>query len=142
MLVGNFRKLIKPSSREQAKTIKMRLHRSAQPRLHMKIEQVAQHVTSALRRVPGIDGAVLSNGAGFAQSQFHGESARTVQGCYGIRRVLPATRVRETMIIPVTPRGRSQATIWLRMYDAEEHWLDWALARAGIPTRRQIFGEQ
>ncbi len=107
-----------------------------------KIEQIAQHVTSALRRVPGIDGAVLSNGAGFAQGEFHGESARTTQGCYGIRRVLPAARVRETMIIPVTPRGRSQATTWLRMYDAEEHWLDWALARAGIPTRHQIFGEQ
>ena len=107
-----------------------------------KIEQIAQHVTSALRRVPGIDGAVLSNGAGFAQSQFHGESARTTQGCYGIRRVLPAARVRETMIIPVTPRGRSEATTWLRMYDAEEYWLDWALARAGLPGRHQIFGEQ
>ena len=28
-----------------------------------KFEQIAQHVASALRRVPGIDGAVLSNGA-------------------------------------------------------------------------------
>jgi hypothetical protein len=46
------------------------------------------------------------------------------------------------MIIPATPRGRSQATTWLRMYDAEEHWLDWALAQAGLPTRHQIFGEQ
>jgi hypothetical protein len=107
-----------------------------------KVEQIGQLVTSALRRVPGIDGAVLSNGAGFAQSQFKGESARTTEGCYGIRRVLPAARVRETMIIPATLRGRSQATTWLRMYDAEEHWLDWALARAGIPTRHQIFGEQ
>lgn len=107
-----------------------------------KIEQIGQLVTSALRRVPGIDGAVLSNGAGFAQSQFHGESARTTPGCYGIRRVLPAARVRETMIIPVTPHGRSQATTWLRMYDAEEHWLDWALAQPGLPTRHQIFGEQ
>ena len=33
------------------------------------------------------------------------------------------------MIIPVTSRGRCQATTWLRMYDAEEHWLDWALLR-------------
>ena len=120
----------------------MDVHPWARAGLGDKIEQIAQHVTSALRRVPGIDGAVLSNGAGFAQSQFYGESARTTQGCYGIRRVLPAARARETMIIPVTQRGRSQATAWLRMYDAEEHWLDWALARAGIPTRHQIFGEQ
>ena len=54
----------------------------------------------------------------------------------------PAARVRETMIIPVTPRGRSRATTWLGMYDTKERWLDWALARAGIPTRHQIFGEQ
>ena len=72
---------------------------------------------------------------------FYGESARTTRGCYGIR-VLPAARVRETMIISFTPRGRSQATTWLRMYDAEEHWLDWALTRAGLPGRHLIFGEQ
>jgi len=29
-----------------------------------------------------------------------------------------------------------------RMFGTEEHWLDWALARAGIPARHQIFGEQ
>ena len=33
--------------------------------LRNKTEQIAQHVTSALQRVAGIDGAVLSNGAGF-----------------------------------------------------------------------------
>jgi len=32
------------------------------------------------------------------------------------------------MIIPVTQLGRSQATSWLRMYDTEEHWLDWAFS--------------
>ena len=28
---------------------------------------------------------------------------------------------------------------FVQMYDVEEHWLDWALARAGIPARHQIF---
>jgi len=114
----------------------------ARAHLRAKIEEVACLTTVALRQVPGIDGAVLSNGAGFAQGEFHGESARTAHGCYGIRRLIPAARVRETMIIPVTQLGRSQATLWLRMYDTEEHWLDWALARAGLPTRERIFGRQ
>jgi hypothetical protein len=110
--------------------------------LRAKIEELAGLTIRALRQVPGIDGAVLSNGAGLAQGEFHGESARTPNGCYGIRRLLPAARVRETMIIPVTSLGRDQASIWLGMYDAEEHWLDWALSRAGLPTRDQIFGSQ
>jgi len=108
--------------------------------LRAKIEELARLTVRALRQVPGIDGAVLSNGAGFAQGEFCGESARTADGCYGIRRLLPAARVRETMIIPVTSLGHDQASIWLDMYGAEEHWLDWALSRAGLPTRNQIFG--
>ena len=54
----------------------------------------------------------------------------------------PNTRVRETMIIPVTQLGHDQANIWLAMYDTEPQWLDWALTRAGLPTRDQIFGTQ
>jgi hypothetical protein len=46
------------------------------------------------------------------------------------------------MIIPVTPLGRDQASIWLAMYDTEAEWLDWALSRAGLPSRDQIFGTQ
>lgn len=110
--------------------------------LRPKIEELARLTTLALRQVPGIDGAVLTSGAGFAQGAFRGESARTSQGCYGVRRPLPAARVRETMIIPVTPLGRDQATIWLQMYDAEESWLDWALNSAGLPALGQIFGDQ
>lgn len=114
----------------------------ARASLRAKIEEIAHLTTLALQQVPGIDGAVLSNGAGFAQGEFHGESARTPQGCYGIRRLIPAARVRETMIIPVTQLGRSQAAMWLRMYNTEEHWLDWALRTAELPTREQIFGRQ
>jgi hypothetical protein len=125
----------------QVAYIRRQWRRAARAGLHDKIERISHHVVSALRRVPGIDGAVLSNGAGFAQSQFYGSSARTTQGCYGTRRVLPAARARETMIIPATPRGCPHATTWLQMYDAGEHWLDWALARAGLPGRRLIFGE-
>ena len=52
MLVGNFGQLIKPSPTKPSKTIKMRLHRSAQPRLHMKIKQVAQPSVDAIEIHP------------------------------------------------------------------------------------------
>jgi hypothetical protein len=114
----------------------------ARASLRAKIEEITRLTTIALRQVPGIDGAVLSNGAGFAQGEFHGESARTDSGCYANRRLIPAARVRETMIIPVTQLGHRQASLWQHMYDTEEHWLDWALSTVGLPTREQIFGRQ
>ena len=42
MLVGNFGELVETPARELPKTVEMRLHRRAQARLHMEIEQVAQ----------------------------------------------------------------------------------------------------
>jgi hypothetical protein len=75
-----------------------------------------------------------------AQGEFYGESAAAKDGCYALRRVLPAVRVRETMIVPVTPSGRDQARTWRELYNAEEQWLDWALPLAGLPGREQIFG--
>lgn len=48
MLVGDFGKLVEPASSELSELIEMRLHRGAQPRLHVKIEQVAQAVVDAV----------------------------------------------------------------------------------------------
>jgi hypothetical protein len=56
MLVGNFRKLIEPAAREIAEAVEMRLHRGTQPRLHMKIEQVAQAAVDAVKVHPAAIG--------------------------------------------------------------------------------------
>ena len=56
MLVGNFRKFVQPSTREIAKTIELRLHRGAQPRLHVKIKQVAQPAVDAIEVHPAAIG--------------------------------------------------------------------------------------
>jgi hypothetical protein len=69
--------------------------------------------------------ALLSSGALLAHGEFYGESAPAEGRSYGLRRVLPAVRVRETMIVSVTPSGRELASIWRDLYNAEEHWLDW-----------------
>jgi hypothetical protein len=108
--------------------------------LRAQIDEIARLIQPVLGPVQGIEGVMLSSGALLAQGEFRGESARTEDGCYGLRRLLPAARVRETMIVPVTPRGRGQARIWRELYNAEEQWLDWALHLAGLPQRDQIFG--
>jgi hypothetical protein len=107
--------------------------------LRAQIEEIARLIRPVLGQVRGIEGVVLSSGALLAQGEFYGESAATEDGCYGLRRVLPAVRVRETMIVPVTARGRDEARIWRELYNAEENWLDWALNLAGLPQRDQIF---
>ena len=57
---------------------------------------------------------------------------------YGLRRVLPAMRVRETMIVPVSLVGREQARFWVDLYGAEESWLDWALDYFGLPAWSEL----
>lgn len=108
--------------------------------LRAKIDEISRLVQPVLTPFEGIEGAVLSSGAAFAQGEFYGESAATEDGCYALRRLLPAMRVRETMIVPVTARGRDQARIWRGLYNDEEHWLDWAMALAGLPPGDEVFG--
>jgi hypothetical protein len=107
--------------------------------LRVKIDEIARLIRPVLRQVQDIEGVVLSSGALLAQGDFYGESAPAEDGCYGLRRLLPAVRIRETMIVPITPRGHDQARIWRELYNSEEDWLDWALHRAGLPERDRIF---
>lgn len=106
--------------------------------LRDKIDEMARSVPPLLSQVPGIFGVILSSGASVAQGQFVGESARSVDDSYGLRRVLPAVRVRETMIVPVSAAGREQARTWVDLYNSEDSWLDWALDHAGLPLWREI----
>jgi hypothetical protein len=112
----------------------------ARASLREKVDQIAELLKSALCQVDGITRVVASSGACVAQGQFHGESARTPDHCYGFVRPLPGARVRETMIIPVSPGGRDEADLWAGLYNSEDSWLDWALGQARLPGCRQVFG--
>jgi len=105
----------------------------ARASLRAKIDGLSGQVRPVLAEFPGIDGVILSNGAGLAQGAFYGESAAAAGECYGLCRPLPAVRVRETMIIPVSDRGRKQSRQWVDLYGSENSWLDWALSRRGLP---------
>ena len=106
--------------------------------LQAKITEISKLVRPVLNHYPAISGLVLSNGASVAQGQFVGESAPSSNESYGLRRVLPAVRVRETMIIPSNAEGLKQARQWVKIYNAEDTWLDWALERHGLPAWGEI----
>jgi hypothetical protein len=106
--------------------------------LQAKITEMAKLVRPLLNHYPAISGLVLSNGASVAHGQFVGESAPSSNESYGLRRVLPAVRVRETMIIPSNADGLKQARQWVGIYNAEDTWLDWALKRHGLPPWSEI----
>jgi hypothetical protein len=111
----------------------------ARARLSGKIAELARLVRPLLSQITGTDGAILSSGAGVAQGQFYGESARASGNCYGLRTVLPALRVRETMVVPVSAAGSDQARFWLDLYNSEESWMDWSLQRCRLPALSEIL---
>jgi hypothetical protein len=113
----------------------------ARASLYEKTNEIGKLLKSALARVDGLAGIVISSGACFAQGTFHGLSTRTSDRCYGFVRPLPGHRVLETMIIPVTESGRTEAHIWAELYGSEDTWLDWGLTQVGLPACQQIFGE-
>jgi len=105
-----------------------------------KIDQISKLVKPALSQIDGTAGIVISSGACVAQGQFSGLSTRTADRCYGFVRPLPGYRVRQTIIIPLTTQGRGEADLWAELYNAEDSWLDWALAKAALPSCQQVFG--
>lgn len=80
----------------------------------------------------GTAGVVVSCG------QQVGPSAATEQsteagGIVGLRRRLDALRMRETIIVPLSPDGARQAALWRDLYDAEPGWLGEALRSMSLP---------
>ena len=91
----------------------------AQAGLRTKIDEMARQVLPLLSQFPGISGVILSNGLGLAQGNFVGESAQTSGDSYGLRRVLPAVRVRETMIVAVSEAGTALNFRDLRLFSGD-----------------------
>lgn len=55
-------------------------------------------------------------------------------GSVALRRNLPATRIRETFIVPLATSAIQEAEIWDQLYTSEPTWLSWSRTR-GIPPQ-------
>jgi hypothetical protein len=89
--------------------------------------------------VGGIQGIVVSCGSLLRQGTFEDEDVVDERGLVAIRRCLPFSRVRETLLIPADPEALPTASCWADMYAHEASWLDWALAEVDLPPINEIL---
>lgn len=87
----------------------------------------------------GLDGIVVSCGPLLAQGAFVDEDVAVGPGLVALRRLLPFSRVRETLIIATDPTAPGATPLWLSFYSDEPSWLDWALAFVSKPSLEQIL---
>ncbi|NOX24474.1 MAG: hypothetical protein GXP36_15475 [Actinobacteria bacterium] len=105
-----------------------------------KVQTVATQLRHDLEGHPTIAGLVLTSGAVLAQGTFLNEThTNQTSTDAGIRRLLPAGRVRETMIVPLRVGATSDVDFWLRMYDTEPRWLNAQLLHLGLPDISALF---
>ena len=104
--------------------------------LAAKLDDLANIVGPSL---DGLDGIVMSSGSLQRQGDFNDEDVMLGDGLTASRRLLTPLRVRETLVIPGSTRGRRAAERWRALYSDEPSWLDWGLARVELPPAEEIF---
>lgn len=106
--------------------------------LNEKLAALAALVRKSAESIQNVSGIVLSNGWAWQFTEQADETVDGVAGGIGLRRILPASRSRETLLIPLTNEGRGEVELWRAFYDSEGSWLDWALAELGHPPLAQL----
>jgi hypothetical protein len=104
-----------------------------------KTAAMAELIKSALADQHHLSGVVVSSSACPTFQTHLDESAPLDNGSIGLRRMLPFSRVRETLVIPLKPAAGSEATRWSQLYEAEADWLDSALAQMELPSVAAIL---
>lgn len=101
------------------------------------LENNAKHFCRLLREsIEGqcgeLHGVVLSSPP--MVESLHAASVNLGDGMVALRRHLPAGRVRETFVVPLSQFATSEAEIFEQLYDSEPTWLDWSRSRGVPPT--------
>ena len=100
----------------------------------------AQALEEAVGHLVGpLDGIVASCGPLLRQGSFSDESSEPASGLFAVRRCLPFTRVRETIVMPRRTEPQPDARFWRDLYADEQSWLDWALAEVDLPSTAAIL---
>jgi hypothetical protein len=106
-----------------------------------KTEALAHWAREALADSRWVGGVVLSCGAADTQGgAYVTETYEGTNAVLGIRRPIAPARVREAVIVPLRAGSLDDAAMWLKLYNDEGGWLDWALARAGLPPASEVLG--
>jgi hypothetical protein len=105
--------------------------------LERKLEDVVEALTETLGGAAPA-GVVLSSGAALHGGDVPEESV-VVGSAVAVRRAVTPLRARETLIVPLHGNAAESAKDWVALADAEADWLDWALARQGLPPLTEIL---
>ncbi len=105
--------------------------------LQRKLEDVVAALTQTLGDAAPA-GVVLSSGAALYGGDVPKESV-AVGSAIALRRAVAPLRARETLIVPLRSDAADSVKDWVALADAESGWLDWALARTGLPPLAEIL---
>jgi hypothetical protein len=109
--------------------------------LAMKVEVMAAEVRRELQPYSHLAGVVLTSGACLTMGGHEEETYRDHEGNAGLRLLIAPVRVRETVIVPLDARAQRQSDLWVRLYNREPGWIDWALSTAGLPPACEVLAE-
>lgn len=107
--------------------------------LEEKMTQLGDYARALCFGTVGIAGIVLSCGSCEMPGVVRGEDLEGADGRRAMRRALPGSRARETIIVPLTDGGLGEVEVWTDLYDREDSWLPAALASRGLPSLNEIF---
>jgi hypothetical protein len=111
----------------------------AQQPLSEKLEHVRTIVRGELATSPSVAGVVLSSGALLAQGQFSNQTHKGPSGSVALRRLIAPSRVRETLVVPLTDSAANTVPVWHELYDAEPAWLASALSTLGQDSAARLL---
>jgi hypothetical protein len=109
----------------------------AQKSLAERTSDMEVYIREAVLPYAYVYGVVLTSGLCWAP-ELIGCSSRAARGSYGFERSLPMGRGRATFITPLREEAGPGLEEWRELYDGEAAWLDWALARVGLPEVAEI----
>jgi hypothetical protein len=112
----------------------------AQRELTGKATEVSDYLHPLLDST-GLDGIVLTSGACLAQGHFENDEGHCAENALVLRRLIGSARVRESIIIPLSPTGEKQAPSWYEFYNSEPVWLAHALAEVGLSDIPEFEGQ-
>ncbi len=108
--------------------------------LEQKLPEMSAALTAALgQSCP--EGIILTSAASLAPEDFEDEIVHS-QGGIGLRIGVPPLRARESVILPLRQSAAQASTDWLAIANAEQGWLDWALARRGLPSLSEMLNRR
>ena len=108
-----------------------------------RVQRLAGALEPTLGAAPHVQGVILTAGPAISLGAVDPAVENTdirLKGGLGLRRLIAAHLVRETVIVPLTGADIHLAARWYDAYDREASWLDEDLNAAELPPLAAMWG--